>query len=734
MEDQQMQSPRNFAARAGRWSARHRKTAIFGWLAFVIVAAVLGGSVGLKTIADEDLSPGESGRAETAIADHFPKNADESVLVQSSKLTARDAGFKAAVADAARRVGAEPGVEDVRTPYDKGGKGQISRDAHSALITFEIRGDDDKAEELVDGPLDATAAAQKANPGFRIEQFGDASADKALSQVFEDDFQKAETTSLPLTLIILLVAFGALVAALVPLFVAGTSVLATIGLLAPVSQLFPMDEAISSVVLLVGLAVGVDYSLFYLRREREERAAGRDKDAALNAAAATSGRAVLISGLTVIIAMAGMLITGSPTFASFGIGTIIVVAVAMVGSVSFLPAMLAALGDRVEKGRIPFLHRLRRPAGESRVWGAVLDRVLRRPIVSAVVATALLLALAVPALGLNLTQSGTDTLPRDIPIMKTYDRMQAAFPGEGNQASVAVQGGDVTSPQVTAAIAELRRQAVASGRMYEPMTVNVSPDKKVASVDIPMAGDGADEESIAALSKLREDIIPATIGPTSAKADVTGQTAQSEDFNQLMSDKAPLVFLFVLSLAFVLLTMTFRSIVIPIKAIVLNLLSVGAAYGLLVLVFQDGRFEDLLGFESIGGIVSWLPMFLFVILFGLSMDYHVFILTRVREAVDKGMSTEDAVSHGIKTTAGVVTSAAIVMVAVFGIFATLQFIDFKMMGVGLAAAILIDATIIRGVLLPAAMKLLGDWNWYLPKSLRWLPRVTHEPASEPARA
>jgi uncharacterized membrane protein YdfJ with MMPL/SSD domain len=725
---------RNFAARAGRWSAGHRKTAILGWLAFVVVALVLGSSVGIKTLDDEDLAPGDSGRALTAIADHFPKSADESVLVQSSKLKATDAGFKAAVADAAKRVDSQPGVEDVRTPYDKGGKGQISRDAHSALVTLEIRGDDDLAEERVDATLDATAAAQRANPGFRIEQFGDASADKALSKVFEDDFRKAETTSLPLTLIILVAAFGALVAAIVPLFVGLTSVLATIGLLAPVSQIFPMDEAISSVVLLVGLAVGVDYTLFYLRREREERAAGRDKDAALNAAAATSGRAVLISGFTVMIAMAGMLITGDATFSGFGIGTMIVVAVAMVGSVSFLPATLAALGDRVEKGRIPFLHRLRRPAGESRLWGAVLDRVLKRPVVSAVVAGAVLVALAIPALGMKTAQSGTDTLPRDIPIMKTYDRMQAAFPGEGNPATVAVQAADVTSPEVQSAIAELRQQALASGQMFNPISVSVSPDKEVASLDIPMAGDGSNKESVAALEKLRGDIIPATIERTSAKADVTGQTAWSEDFSQLMKDKAPLVFLFVLSMAFVLLTMTFRSIVIPLKAIVLNLLSVGAAYGLLVLVFQDGRFESLIGFDSIGGIVSWLPMFLFVILFGLSMDYHVFILTRVREAVDKGMSTEDAVAHGIKTTAGVVTSAAIVMVAVFGIFATLQFIDFKMMGVGLAAAILIDATIIRGVLLPAAMKLLGDWNWYLPKSLRWLPRIAHEPVPEPAKA
>jgi len=726
--------PNNFAARAGRWSARHKKKAIGGWLAFVILAVVIGGGAGLNTIKEEDLAPGETGAAMTAVADHFPNDVGEQVLVQNKDAKATDAEFQAVVRDVATRQAARPGVFDVRTPYDKGGKGQISRDAHSALVTFKIKGDDDEAKKLVDATLATTASAQKSHPEYRVEQFGGASADKALSKVFEDDFKKAETTSLPLTLIILVLAFGALVAALVPLFVGLTAVAATVGLIGPVSQLFPMDEAISSVVLLVGLAVGVDYSLFYLRREREERAAGRDKEAALNAAAATSGRAVLISGFTVMIAMAGMLITGDATFMSFGIGTMMVVAVAMIGSVTFLPATLAALGDRVEKGRIPFLHRLRKPVGEPRIWGAVLDRVLRRPVVSSVAATAVLAVIAFPALGMKVTQSGTDTLPRDIPIVQVYDHIQGAFPGEGNPAEIAVQADDVTSPKVAAAIAEMKQQALGTGQMFNPITVTVSPDKKVATVDIPMVGDGADKASKQALTKLRDDIIPATIGQTNATADVAGQTAWSEDFNQLMKDKAPLVFLFVLTMAFILLTITFRSIVIPIKAIVLNLLSVGAAYGLLTYVFQGGHFEKLIGFESIGGIVSWLPMFLFVILFGLSMDYHVFILTRVREAVDKGMSTEDAVASGIKTTAGTVTSAAVVMVAVFGIFATLQFIDFKMMGVGLASAILIDATIIRGILLPATMKLLGDWNWYLPKSLRWLPTISPEPTGDPARA
>jgi len=403
----------------------------------------------------------------------------------------------------------------------------------------------------------------------------------------------------------------------------------------------------------------------------------------------------------------------------------LVVAVAMIGSLTVLPAMLAALGPRVEKGRLPFLHRLRRKDGESRIWNAVLDRVLRRPLASTVIAGALLIALAVPALGMKTANSGIEDLPRDLAIMQTYDRMQAAFPGGQIPAVVVVQADDVRSPEVANEITDLRDAAVASKQFERPTSMTISKDGRVASIDLPIVGGGTDDTSNAALETLRDDIVPSTVGGVAGvKANVTGMTAGSKDFNDLMKSRAPIVFAFVLSLAFILLLTTFRSIVIPIKAIVLNLLSVAAAYGVLVLVFQHGWGAGLLGVDeaSQGAITSWLPMFLFVILFGLSMDYHVFILSRIREAYDRGMSTEDAVSHGIKTTASVVTSAAAVMIGVFSIFGTLTFIDMKQMGVGLAAAVLIDATIVRAVLLPAAMKLLGDRNWYLPKWMGWLPR------------
>jgi RND superfamily putative drug exporter len=729
--------PRNLASRAAHWSARHRKTAIFGWLAFVVVAFVLGGAIGQQSIADEDYGNGASKTADRAIAAaDFPDETSEQVLIQGRDGTRiGDPAFTAAVEDTVRRIEAVPHVENVQSPLDKSNQGRLSQDGRSALVTFDLAGDEDQTDARVDATLAATAAADQANPAVTVGQFGDASATKALDGAFEEDFRKAEVLSLPLTLIILIVAFGALVAAGVPLLLGLTAVMATLGLVAPISQIVPLDDAASSVILLVGLAVGVDYSMFYLRRKMEERDAGRSSEAALEFAAATSGQAVLVSGLTVMIAMAGMFFAGSVVFTGFAIGTILVVAVAVLGSLTVLPAMLSKLGDNVERGRVPFIGRLRhRNGGESRVWSWILDRVLRRPVLSLVLAGGLLVGLSIPALSLQTVNPGFGSLPRDLEVMQTYDKMMAAFPGGPQPAVIAVQAADVTAPEVQAGITEMTDEAIATGQMSQPVTVTSSPDRSVAVVSIPLAGDGTDATSESALAALREQVIPETIGAVGGvETNVTGITAGSKDFNDSMTAHLPIVFAFVLGLAFLLLLVTFRSIVIPLKAIVLNLLSVGAAYGVLKLVFQDGNLEGVLGFQSIGGITSWLPLFLFVILFGLSMDYHVFIISRIREAVDRGMKTEDAVAHGIKSTAGVVTAAAIVMVAVFSVFGSLSMLEFKQMGVGLAVAVLIDATIVRGVLLPAAMKLLGEWNWYLPRGLGWLPRLSHgEPAPEPA--
>jgi len=730
-----MQS-RNLAARAGRWSARHRRTAILGWLAFVLVSVMLGSALGMKEIATEDLGDGESKRADQTLADGFPDRASEEVLVQGrGNVKADDPRFTAAVRDVVRSLSGFETVRDVKSPLDSGNAAQFSPDGRSALVTFDLLGDDDELEDNVTPVLAAMARVQSANPALRVEEFGDASTDKALSKAFEDDLRKAETLSLPITLVILVLAFGALVAAGIPLLLAITAVAAALGLVGAFSHIIPVDQSISSVILLIGLAVGVDYSLFYLRREREERAAGRSEEASLQAAASTSGRAVLVSGVTVMIAMAGMYITGNATFMSFATGTIIVVAIAVVGSLTVLPAVLSKLGDRVDWGRVPFRRRMRRgEGGEAGLWSAIVDRVLRRPVISLVLGVGLLVVLAIPAFSLHTVNTGVNGIPRDLPVMQTYDRIQGAFPGEPLSAIVAVKAPNVDTGDMKTAIARLGIRADFTGDFREPITTTINPDKTVAEVSIPIVGNGTDDRSVAALETLRDEVVPFAFGPLpAASADVTGMTAQSVDFNDLQKSRAPLVFVFVLGLAFMLLLVVFRSIVIPLKAIALNLLSVGAAYGVLVFVFQYGHFEDLLGFESIGGITAWLPLFLFVLLFGLSMDYHVFILSRVREGVDKGMSTDEAVAHGIKSTAGTVTSAAVVMVFVFAIFATLSALDFKMMGVGLAAAVLIDATLIRAVLLPASMKLLGDWNWYFPARLEWLPEVSLEgDAAKPA--
>jgi uncharacterized membrane protein YdfJ with MMPL/SSD domain len=726
----------NLAARAGRWSAQHRKKAILGWLTFVILAVFIGGSVGTQNLTDEQQGSGESRRADEATAKAFPDKAGESVLVQSKRgQSPDDPAFKAVVAQLTGRLESTKGVRDVDSPYAPGNEGQVSKDGHSVLVSFEIPGDDDKAEELVDGPLAAVKSVERSNAGFRVEEFGDASSDKALSKAFEDDFQKAEVTSLPITLVILILAFGALLAAFVPLILAVTAVAAAVGLIGPISQIWPVDESISSVVLLIGLAVGVDYSMFYLRREREERARGKSEEAALEAASATSGRAVLISGLTVMAAMAGMFFGGAATFSSFATGTIMVVAIAVIGSLTVLPAVLSKLGDRVNKGRVPFLKPERR-TGESRVWSAVIDRVLKRPVVSLVAATGVLVVLALPLTHIHTANSGVDGLPRSLAVMQTYDRMQAAFPGEQFTASIVVKGAHVSKAEVQEVAAKVREVARGSDQFEEPVTYDLSPDRTVAEVNVPLAGSGTNDTSLDAVKELRSNVVPeVTSGLTSADVvGVSGFSAGSLDFTNQMSSHVWYGIGFVLLMAFVLLLVTFRSIVIPLKAIVLNLLSVSAALGVVTYVFQDGHFEDLLNFQSTGAITAWFPLMLFVILFGLSMDYHVFILSRIKEAVDRGEPTDQAVSHGIKSTAGVVSAAALVMVGVFSIFATLSFIDMKQFGVGLAVAVLIDATLVRGVLLPAAMKLLGDWNWYLPERLGWLPKVSGEVEPEPARA
>ena len=730
---------RSFAATVGGWSARHWKTAVFAWLAFVAVSMFLSQSIGTVFIDQNNVNVGEARKADRLIDEagftvddkgESIEELGEMVLIESRTHTADDAAFRAVVRDVEQTLHAFPKATKIQSPLDPNHADSISKDGHSALVSYAPKGTYEEVVKYIDNHVAAIDKVEARHPGFYVQSVG-TSTDKAIDAEIQGGLAKAGLVSIPLTVIILLVVLGSLVAASVPLLLGITAVVGSTGLIALSSQVVPASDSIMEVVLLIGLAVGVDYALFYIRREREERAAGRSEGAALAAAAATSGRAILTAGITVLIAMAGMFLSGDETFMSFSVGAMMVVFVAMIGSLTVLPALLGRLGDKIEKGRVPFLHRLRRrKRGESRLWTALLDRVLRRPVAAALISGGILLALAFPALKLHTAQTGIEgfTSPSVAPFAKLLD----AFPGTPDPAVVAIKADDTTTPEIRGAVAELKRQALASGEMTGPIDVETSRDRTITKVEISLKGKGNDSVSNHALSTLRHTILPATLGEVDdLEYAVGGQTAASADFNSSMTKSVPRVFGFVLLFAFGLLLVTFRSIVIAAKAIVLNLLSVAAAYGVLVAVFQWGWGENLLDFHSNGGIANWLPMFMFVILFGLSMDYHVFILSRIRESYDRGMSTDDAISYGIRSTASTVTSAAVVMVGVFAVFTILPLVDLKEMGIGLAAAVLIDATIVRAVLLPATMKLLGERNWYLPRWLEWLPRLDHGHESHP---
>lgn len=730
---------RGLAARAGGWSARHRWAAVGIWVLFVVLAMGLGSAAGRVDVKDSDQLKGETHTAAKIVEDAgIDEPAGETVLIQAKDggLKATDAEFRSAVTAVVKAVEGTGKVTDVTSPYDTQ---TISKDGRSALVQFDMRGAADTAGERVEPVLKAVEDVQKDHESLRIEEIGGASMMKTFDDAFGDDFQKAEYSAVPVALGILLIAFGALVAALLPVLLSITAIMATMGLMGVVSHVMPMTDAASSVMLLVGLAVGVDYCLFYLRREREERQAGRDAQTALRVAAATSGRAIIVSGVTVCVAMAGMLFTGLAEFEAMGLASLMVVAVAMVGSVTVLPALLSLLGERVEKGKIPFLHpesKLRRNRGganrESRFWTAVLKGVLARPVISVLVAAGALLAIAAPAVGmktqnLTLDQEFGDSLP----IVQTYNRINEAFPGGSEPAEVIVRANDINAPEVKSALADFRERAISSGASRGPVEIKLHDEQNIAFVYVPLVGGSDLDKAGASLDKLRDEVRPATLGKVDGvEAPVTGQVAGSKDFNDQLAGAVIPVFAFVVVFAFGLMLLSFRSLTIAVTSIVLNLLSVAAAYGILVAVFQHGWGASLVGAEGVGAIITWLPLFLFVILFGLSMDYHVFVVSRIREARLRGRTTKDAIQHGVVTTAGVVTSAAVIMVAVFAIFGTLSMQSMKQMGVGLAAAVLIDATIIRGVLLPAVMALLGERNWYLPKWLNRLPDLTHDEAPE----
>lgn len=732
-----MYSSRKLTGAVGRWSAAHPWTAIAAWLGCVAILLVTGHIVGTSQLPNSETSSGQALRAEQMITRNFPRHASEYVLFESRSLQVSAPAYQAAIRDVVTRIEATGRVTQVRSPLEPAFSNQISANRQAALLQFQITGNVSDAASRVAPVLAAVQAAAAAHPQIQIAETGDATITRAVNDTIFRDLRRAEWLSFPITLVVLLIAFGALVAALLPLGLATMAILAATGLVAFTSHLAGETQQANSVMLCIGLAVGVDYSMFYVKRQREERAAGRPVLDAIEAAAATSGRSVLISGLAVLAAMSGMLLTGNNVFYGMAQAAMLVVAAAVVGSLTLLPALLALLGDRVDRGQLPLVSRLRRPAGQSRVWGTILDRTLARPALTAGASAIVLVTLALPLLRLHTATPGVSDLPQNTAALQTYNRIERVFPGGGSPAIVVVEAPDVTSPAMVAAGAAFERAALATGQMNQPITFLVNPAHTAAIVQVPLAGTGEDATSLRALTTLRDTVIPATLGKVpGVTVAVTGLTAGTADFNALMAQRSGWVYGLVLLLAFVLLLISFRSLVIPVTAVLLNLLSVGAAYGVVVALFQWGWGQSLLGFTSTHSIASWLPLFLFVVLFGLSMDYHVFILSRIRESYDRTGQTEQAVVHGIKISAGVVTAAAVIMVFVFLTFATMSMVQLKEMGVGLAVAVLLDATIVRACLLPATMKLLGSRNWYLPRWLRWLPQISRSappPAVQPPR-
>ncbi|WP_084468498.1 MMPL family transporter [Actinokineospora inagensis] len=704
-----------FTVRVARWSAEHPWRSITAWLLFVAVCVGVGNMVGTKTTNFDDNLTGEMAVFQKMVDDAgFNRPATENVLITARNGALDQGGALAVAGEVKAKMSGLKEVGKVSDPVP-------SPKGTAVLVSVDIAGASKTADERLQPLLDATAAVQAAHPELRVEEVGGESLNKALSDTLGDDFGRAELISLPVTLVIMLVAFGAVIAAGVPVLLALSAVGAAMGLSALVSQLVPATDNTASMILLIGMAVGVDYSLFYVRREREERAKGRTHLDAVEMAAATSGHAIVVSGFAVVVAMAGMFVANNSVFNSMAIGSILVVLVAVAGSITVLPAMLAKLGRWIDKPRVPLIWRLSNRGGEPRVWKAVLRPSLRRPGSTLLVAAIALIALAIPAFGMNLNSPSTSDLPRSIPIMQSYDRMTAAFPSTGASHEIGVRAPADKVAQTEAAVSALEGRIKADPAFAHDREIQVlrSPDGRIFLLDAAISGPAAGKLADDSLNWLRTVALPQTVGSVAgAQFAVSGQTAGENDFVDQMTESLPWVIAVVLLLTFLIMTWTFRAPVIALSSIALNMLSAGAAYGVLVLVFQHHWAEGLLGFTANGGITAWLPLMLFVVLFGLSMDYHVFVVSRIREARQSGLDNRAAVARGITSSAGVVTSAAAVMVGVFSIFGTLSTIDMKQMGVGLATAILLDATIIRAVVLPALMAVLGERNWWVPRFLQ----------------
>ena len=691
--------------RAARWSATHPWRAMLAWLVFVLVSVGLAVAVPTTSTKDSDYRLGESGRADALVHQAGLAGANtENVLITARGHAHLD------LADATTAAGEiRNGMRDLHG-VQKVSPDQPDAHRSALLVSVQLSRDQDDVSSL----QAVTKRVQADHPDLQVREAGDVSINAAINDRVGSDLSSAEGISLPVTLILMLLAFGALIAAGIPVLLAATSVAATIGITAPLSHLIHAEGTVSSMIVLIGMAVGVDYSLFYLKREREERAAGRSTLDAVEIAAQTSGHSILVSGGAVIASMAGLFVMGGATFNSLAAGAILVVAIAVLGSITVLPALLVKLGRWVDRPRVPLLWRLNRRIGPGGVSRRILTPVVRHPAVALTVSGVVVLLLAAPAVGMKIHQGNQQTLPASIPEVQTLTRITEAYPAEGTTATVVVKAAPADRAAVGRALRQLDGRAVATdafvGSGHD--TVQVSADGATSVLSLAMPYGESDAKVDRAITTLRTDLVPAALGHLHVEHAVGGGAAESLDYVNRQHDRLPIVIGVVLLLTLLMMGFAFRSVPIALVSTALNLASVGVAFGILTMVFQHGWGAGALDFTSPGFVIDWIPLFVLVVLVGLSMDYHVFVISRIREHVQGGLPTRLAVARGVSESAGVVTSAAAVMVSVFAIFATLSMMEMKMMGVGLSAAILIDATLIRLVMLPAILVLLGERAWW----------------------
>ena len=709
--------------------ARHPWRTIGTWIALIVIAlaAIAMLLSGNLTTEGEPTSNPESWQAKSAIEEAFPPDPatgfTDIAIVRSDRYAVDAHEFRAFVLKLAEEAEATETVSSVRSWYSTGNDGLVSSDRHATIVPMFT--EEDGIADLVH-----VVEAADADPDFVAAVTGENTLGNDFNELSQHDLKTGEVQfGLPAALIILMLVFGAVVAGLVPLAMALVSIIVALGLTAVLAQAFELSVFIVNMLIAMGLALGTDYSLFIVSRYREERGHRRDRDAAIAAAGATASRAVLFSGGTFVVAMFGMLLVPSSIMQSLATGAILVGFVSIIAALTLLPALLGVLGDRVNALRIPIIgsRSIEETNPEGRFWHAIVERVQRFPALSLVVATGVLVAAAVPVLGLDIGANSISTLPDSMGSKRAFIAIQQDFPATTpDPAQIVVPSGH-NQGAVSEALRELQQQLAGDPR-FGPGLIRVSADGDAALLEAPVQGDPAGEDAVAAVRELRATVVPGAFAGTGARALVGGTTSENIDYFDGVSDPAPIVFLFVLGLTFILLTVAFLSIVVAATGVILNLLSVGAAYGLLVLVFQHGVAADLFGFQQVDVIEAWVPLFLFSVLFGLSMDYQVFLLSRIRERYAETGDTREAVSWGVSSTARLITGAALIIIAVFWGFAMGDLVMFQQMGFGVAVALLIDATIIRSVLVPATMTLLGRWNWYLPSWLQWLPRITVEGA------